>query len=295
MITKIIISMLKILFLISVLLFFQNISCYADLPCTDCCLIPGAYDGIDSLGRSYKDRGGLRQYQKNSGPRATSTASCRAYPDAVIAFKKGFNFVSHNLCSKDCIPCLTPMPPLYGNNWPIISGIVYGHIREFGSGVTYDTYLVGRSLVKSVKCMDDSIDTDEDGVVDCSDNCPWTPNPDQEDCDGDGFGDACDCNINLKVSKSTITLGEKSIVSTEGCATNINWTVSSGDGVEARPKEQLNSNSIIITALSGQGSLTITAQSTAKTSCSMTTTIVVGCDKCAGSNGSRQNSDLENR
>ena len=34
-------------------------------------------------------------------------------------------------------------------------------------------------------------DTDEDGVQDCSDNCPEVPNPDQLDSDGDGVGDAC--------------------------------------------------------------------------------------------------------
>jgi hypothetical protein len=34
-------------------------------------------------------------------------------------------------------------------------------------------------------------DSDGDGVSDCSDNCPNTPNPDQADSDGDGIGDAC--------------------------------------------------------------------------------------------------------
>jgi hypothetical protein len=35
-------------------------------------------------------------------------------------------------------------------------------------------------------------DTDLDGVLDFSDNCPFDPNPDQEDGDADGTGDACD-------------------------------------------------------------------------------------------------------
>ena len=35
-------------------------------------------------------------------------------------------------------------------------------------------------------------DTDGDGHLDPSDNCPQVPNPDQADTDGDGFGDVCD-------------------------------------------------------------------------------------------------------
>ena len=35
-------------------------------------------------------------------------------------------------------------------------------------------------------------DSDDDGVPDSVDNCPYVFNPDQQDFDGDGVGDVCD-------------------------------------------------------------------------------------------------------
>ena len=35
------------------------------------------------------------------------------------------------------------------------------------------------------------LDSDDDGVDDSKDNCPLTPNPDQQDWDNDGIGDVC--------------------------------------------------------------------------------------------------------
>ena len=40
--------------------------------------------------------------------------------------------------------------------------------------------------------VSDTTDSDTDGVVDCLDNCPHFLNADQADSDGDGIGDVCD-------------------------------------------------------------------------------------------------------
>jgi hypothetical protein len=50
----------------------------------------------------------------------------------------------------------------------------------------------GSSRPRDQPCEPQGRDTDADGVLDLSDNCPLALNPDQADADRDGRGDACD-------------------------------------------------------------------------------------------------------
>ena len=61
-------------------------------------------------------------------------------------------------------------------------------------------------------------DGDGDGVVDCADNCPTVPNPDQSDLDGDLLGDMCDPeDAPLKVTRLKLK-GDNSITKDTGAA-----------------------------------------------------------------------------
>ena len=59
------------------------------------------------------------------------------------------------------------------------------------------------------------IDSDGDGVNDYPDNCPGTPNPNQEDTfppESNGIGDACECEGNFNCSEDQDVDGSDSII-----------------------------------------------------------------------------------
>ena len=107
-----------------------------------------------------------------------------------------------------------------GDRAPYYAGAIGNNGNTILFNLSFDSTgpqgLNHRGIAVGVKCSNCSIDTDEDGVPDATDNCPATPNPDQQDTDSNGIGDACDTTCNGKTVTIRGTEGIDNIIGTSG-------------------------------------------------------------------------------
>lgn len=86
----------------------------------------------------------------------------------------------------------------------------------------------GRACASSGTC--NHVDTDNDGVGDLCDNCPWVANPDQQDEDSDFVGEACESHLFCEERQTPRTLGFFDVSVSGYCCVPTLVTSSDGDG-----------------------------------------------------------------
>ncbi len=70
----------------------------------------------------------------------------------------------------------------------------------------------------------DCFDIDTDGIEDFEDNCPFVPNPDQNDADNDNIGDVCDTIISVEPMNTSVgSVGKKFSINVDVTDANETW------------------------------------------------------------------------
>jgi hypothetical protein len=97
----------------------------------------------------------------------------------------------------------------------------------FVTGINYMDSTTTDFTLSMVPIIEDTTDSDGDGVGDSQDNCPATPNPDQADSDDDDVGDVCDATGN-DVTPPVITPSISGDVGNDGWYIGdvaLSWTI----------------------------------------------------------------------
>jgi RHS repeat-associated protein len=177
--------------------------------CTDCCYISGDPDGQYTNGTYYKDLGGLRQTQKLTNSGGGCSGGC--YATASIAEGGMYSCAEHqySYCQSkgNVTPCLT----LPQNN--LLYGTAYGYIDQCRRGGYY-YWATAYWLETTVICLDNKIDSDGDGIVDCEDSTPFDEAANdfsylEKGIDPSDPQDKCGNNFSRKGNPTSIYTGNK--------------------------------------------------------------------------------------
>ncbi len=207
-----------------------------------------------------------------------------AYEEPPCGQSRGYSCNTNTTC-EECIsiPSTGIIPETHDNYEDSCAWIPLDTTSSFGQYCLNRGALGGTSMLciysnwlnlYEWKCniVDDS---DNDGIADQCDNCIGAKNSNQNDCDGDGVGDSCDGDNNILPSKTNISHNDSTIIQSKDTAP-VTWIVTSDDGVTFNSTQ--TTNSVTITATSGQGYINVTAQSVNDSNCKkFIPPIKVGC------------------
>ncbi|MFH1700135.1 MAG: dockerin type I repeat-containing protein [Candidatus Zixiibacteriota bacterium] len=86
-----------------------------------------------------------------------------------------------------------PMPISDAASDKVVNEYRNSDLSEYGNIAVWEYQMQGEpDTSKFIHFAAIFLDTDEDGIGEAVDNCPSTPNPNQDDVDADGVGDDCD-------------------------------------------------------------------------------------------------------
>jgi subtilisin family serine protease len=111
-----------------------------------------------------------------------------------------------------------------------VESILRSTCQDLGAAGVDDVFGYGRVDAAAAMAAAATADSDDDGVPNLTDNCPWLANTDQADGDGDGDGNACDNCLGLANPDQANADGDAFGNACDNCPNTPNPAQSDSDG-----------------------------------------------------------------